>query len=247
MAYKNMNTSEMAAISRHLTGPARLIVVALAMGPALLTDHEAFLALQAAAAHPGDGRLEAADDKAQKADRLHDRLVRGGYGLLTALAELTDDEALAARYLALRDRMYPGGPDMTQQSFLTESAAAEALKDRLTEDDWALLASIPLPQGGNLAEVARAWIAAGVALREAETERAALRQTLGGVTAAALNAARNRWIRAIHMMVASLAYAVISDDDRATLLAKLTEAEAAADLRARKEANRTTVLPTTLA
>lgn len=235
MAYKNLNSNEMAGLSRHWLGPARVIVVALAMGPALLHDHEAFLATLAESARPDEGVLAAADARSAAADQLFDRLLRGGYYVLAGLAELTDDPALAARYLELRDRLYPEGLAMTQYTFLSESAAAEAVYSRVTQADLALLATVLLPGGGNLAQVVTAWVASGVALREAEHDRAALRLASGAVPAGVQMAARNRWIRSVHMLVASLEYAEISAADRNTLLAKLHEAEAHADQRARRE------------
>lgn len=236
MALKNLNSNEMASLSRHWLGPARVIVAALAMGPALINDHEAFLATLAEGAKPDEGVLALADARSHGADQLFDRLLRGGYHLLAGLAELTDDPVLAARYLEVRDRLYPEGLAMTQQSFLSESAAAESAYSRLSEADQALLATVPLPEGGTLAQVVAAWAAAGVALREAEHERASLRLASGGVSASVQMAARNRWIRSVHMLVASLEYAEISVADRNVLLAKLREAEAHADQRARREA-----------
>ena len=235
MAYKNLNSPEMAALSRHWLGPARPILEGLAMGPALIHDHEAFLALQAAAAEPDDDQLAAADAAVHAADFLHDRLLRGGYYVLTGLAELAPDEAGAARCLGARDRLYPGGLDMTRRTFLDQASAAEAVETRVTDDDRALFASVSLP-GGTLAEVVAAWRAAGETLREADHRRAVLRKTAGGVAPSDLVAARNRWIRSVHMLVASLEYAELDDAARNRLLAALNEAEARADQRARRAA-----------
>lgn len=234
MAYKNLNLKEMAGLSRHWAGPARGVVMKLALGPALINDHEAFLASAAASAKPDDAVLAAADARSHAADQVFDRLVRGGYYTLTGLSELADDPVLAARFLQVRDRLFPGGLSMTQLSFLSESAAAEAVHHRLAQSDLDLLATIVLPGGGNLAQVVVAWAAAGVALREAEHEREALRLATGEVPSGMQLAARNRWLRAVYMLVASLDYAELSVPERNTLLAKLHEAEALAELRIRR-------------
>lgn len=232
MAYKDLNSKEMAGLSRHWLGPARGVVMKLALGPALINDHEAFLASESA--KPDDGVLAAADARSHAADQVFDRLVRGGYYTLTGLSELADDPVLAARFLQVRDRLYPEGLSMTQLSFLSESAAAEAVYHRLAQSDLDLLAKIVLPGGGNLAQVVVAWAAAGVALREAEQERAALQLAKSVVFSSVQLAARNRWIRAVHMLVASLEYSDLGVPSRTLLLAKLREAEAQAELRIRR-------------
>jgi hypothetical protein len=57
-------------------------------------------------------------------DDLHDRKVRGIFGVLTALAELADDAEKAAGYLDLRGQLFPSDLKAIQRSYLDESGEA---------------------------------------------------------------------------------------------------------------------------
>ena len=165
-----------------------------------------------------------------RVDVRHDRKIRGKYNVLTGFADLAEDEADAASYLALRDSLTPHGLDVVRWSYTDEAGEAELVDSRLTKDEKALLSKLPTPNG-TLMDAHKARVKAGKELGDLEKKRAFLEtQASVATTPADAIRARNLWIRTVNAFVATLALEEnLSDADREKILGPLERAEQKAD------------------
>lgn len=237
--YRDVTLGEMLSLARHWTGPARATLIAIAAAAAVLPELDDFLeAVAGLEKSTPETELLALDTRITDSDATHDDLVGGIYDLLTALARLSHDEALATDLITLRDHLFPDGKSIIKASYLTEAAAAESIFNRLTEADLALLRRIVLLEVATLEVEVEALRAIGVVIREDETRRAALRQAVaeGQIPVSAeLLKARNGWIRAAKFLRDALDMARgVTPEQRQELLAKLDEAQKNAAARALK-------------
>jgi hypothetical protein len=237
--YRDVTLGEMLSLARHWTGPARATLVAIAAAAAVLPELDDFLETTAGLEKSmPETELATLDIRVTDSDATHDDLVGGIYDLLTALARLSHDEATATDLITLRDHLFPDGKIIMNASYLTEAAAAESIFNRLTEADRALLRRIVLLEAASLEVEVEALRTIGVALREDETKRAALRQAVAeGVVpvSAELLKARNAWIRAAKFLRDALDMARgVTAEQRQEILAKLDEAQKNAAARALK-------------
>ncbi len=150
-----------------------------------------------AALQPSGGRVHDPGfaDEGRQLDAEHDRLLRGLFHLLGALAELEPERS--GDYHRLQSHLFPEGLRGITRTYADEAADARRVDNRLDEFDHTLLAAIPLPEGRTGTDIFLAWVAAGEALERYERRRIAA-ETAPGVSASRLNDVRNRWIRTVH-------------------------------------------------
>jgi len=180
-------------------------------------------------------RVTAIQEKQATIDIPYGRKLRGSFGLLSSLADLTDDPSKAAAYLDLRDRLSPEGLRAILKSYTEKAGAAKMLPGRLDESSRELLASIATPDG-KLMDAVKAWTRAGRELGALEREKVALNQQLaneeGKVRPADVVKARNRWIRLAHALESNLEISAADEATVANILGSLHDGEARADRRA---------------
>lgn len=249
MAFRSLTTQTMVNISDAWLDPAgdypliASLPQAGALIPSLGSGHKGLLAFQA----DGDNTsraLRALQERELMLDGVHDRKTRGGYTSLSSVADLSDDPKLAAACVALRDRLYPHGTEVINWSYTDEAGEARLADARLTDEEKALLASLPYP-GGTLLDAHNARVAAGRELGKLERQRATLEAKDPSVTTRAdVVRARNKWIRTVNAFIALLNLEEnLSDEDREKILGPLRREEQkvdrkrAAEIAAEEEAD----------
>jgi hypothetical protein len=206
--------------------------------PTLEEAKAELLATQASTNTATPVEITAVQKEQAEIDGTHDRKSRGIHGALTAFAELVDDPDKAAKYLALRDKMFPQGLAVVKWSYTDEAGEAELVESRLTPQDHALLKQLPYP-GGKLNDAHEARIAAGRKLGDLERKKQTLIQAHeskeGKVGLADVAKARNGWIRTVRAFVGMIDLEKnLSSAIRHKILGPLEEAERKASKRGGK-------------
>lgn len=171
------------------------------------------------------GEIAAIQREQALLDAEHDRKVRGVYNYLSSLAELSDGEEEARRYLALRDLLLPDGLQAIIRSYAEEGGEVVFLQQRLTAEAVAALRDIPVP-GGTLFDHVEAWMRAGLLLLELDKKRTDIVKTLGQTETkqADVLRARNDWIRNTHALRATLTLDRATPEDMERVFRYLDEA-----------------------
>ena len=167
-------------------------------------------------------------------DIRHDGLIRGGFGFLTAMAELFGGEVGAA-ILDLRELLVPDGLASTQKSYRAEATQAAQLKARISADIKSTLDSIPVSFGGQsktLTEFVDEWIALGLKIGDLEDEKSRLQDSPDDSNAMATLKTRNLWIRTVNAFVAVADLADLAEDQDRLIFGPLRVANKAATKRA---------------
>ncbi len=243
MSLRNLSAQSMVVVSGAWVDPKRErpvlegIALVAPLVPQLTKAHGNLIRMQVTGS---DAEKELAGIKKEEAelDDLHDRKVRGVFGILTAMAELADTAQKAEGCIDLQDRLFPLGLRAVGRSYLDEAGDVEMVAGRLDDDSRNRLRRFPLP-GTDLCAEVDAWIEAGGKLGELETRRARLEggDKDDGVTRAEAAAARNRWIRTVRALLTNLDLVEDLDEDtRRRILEPLQTAESKADRR-RSEAD----------
>jgi predicted aconitase with swiveling domain len=194
--------------------------------PHIKLAHGAILAAQPAF---DMARMSELQREAAEVDVDHDELVRGLIGTLTAFVYLTKDPARRAALIKLRDTLFPLGITLITKSYREEGGQAELLKARFTPEMKSMLKVLRGPDGTLLQSVEQYFEKAN-RLREIEDLKAGPNETSGPAPADMIMA-RNRWIRAINAVIATLVLAEVDEETQAKLLGPLRAAERAADQR----------------
>ncbi len=145
MSLRDLSTQTMVAIVAPWLDPVRerKDIEALPKASILLSTLEEakdeLLATQTVSNSVIPPELPAVQKEQADVDDTHDRKARGTYGALTAFTELVDDPDKAAKYLALRDKLFPRGMAVVNWSYTDEAGEAELVDGRLTSADRALL------------------------------------------------------------------------------------------------------------
>ncbi len=192
--------------------------------------HHALVRMQHAGTEVAAQR-KALTGEATALDELHDRKLRGIYGVLTAFADLADDTDTAAGYLDIADRLFPAGLKGAQRSYLDEAAEAALVSEHLTEEIRHSLSNLPVPGGSLMAEL-EAWLDAGKALGDVEQKRRELGEGQPGaeISMKDVAAARSRWIRVVNTVLQVLELVPsLEASARSRLLAPLESATAKAE------------------
>jgi len=207
---------------------------AAALLPAIDGAHRRVLKTQAKP-NKGSAELVAIQEEQAELDGTHDRSARGTYGALTAFADLTADPDEAARYLALRDKIFlpETGLRVIQASYGDEASEALLVEQRLDDEDRALLKKLPIP-GGHLLDAHKARMTAAKRLGVLDDKRKALESKLEEketIKQADVLKARNGWIQAARALVTVIDLAQPSVAVRQRILGPLEAAEKKAGRR----------------
>ena len=243
MSLRNLSAQSMVVVSGAWIDPERErpvlegISLVAPLLPELKKAHGNLIRMQVTGS---DAEKELGGIKKEEAalDKVHDRKVRGVFGVLTAMAELADTPDKAEGCIDLRDRLFPLGLRAVGRSYLDEAGDVEMVAGRLDDESRGLLKKFPLP-GTDLCAEVEAWIEAGGKLGELETKRSRLEGSdkEDGVTRSEAAAARNRWIRTVNALLTNLDLVEDLDEEtRRRILEPLRTAEAKADRR-RQEAD----------
>ena len=233
MSYRNLRVQAMVGVSRVWIDPngerpifERTALLLPFLGE-LETAHSALVTIQVTSSSVAE-EIKKLTQRATALDALHDRKVRGIFGVLTDLAELADDPETAAGYLGLRDQLFPSGLKAIQRSDLDESGEVVLARGRLTEEIRTRLKSLTLPEG-TLSDQVDDWFAAGEELGDVERRRVQLSNNKDddGFTQGDVARARNRWIRVIGTIVNVLDLLPdLPESDRIRILQPLLAAKA---------------------
>lgn len=253
MALKNLTDNEMVALSAAWVDAkrARGLLEAQPMLAGLLPAiDEAHAALLAA----GGAKTETAEERERAAlyqecvalDQRHDRVGRGVFQLLGALADLSDDPDEAAALLATRTKLFPENSlAVLSATWKGQAGNAHRLKETVLSDPEikAALKAIPLSNKRTLLDGARAFVDAGLELGRLDDRRTSL--TDASVKAdgrAQRGTARNRWIALGNTLVHLIDDVIgLTGAERHAVIGALVETEAKADARA---ASRQSMVPT---
>jgi len=160
-------------------------------------------------------------------DGHHDRIARGIYGLLTALAELSNDVSTRDTLLQLRDELLPLGLREIQRTYLEQSGNLQRVHDHVLPRSTVLLQTVPLPEGGTLADLVAGWAELGPEFDRLDSSRRSLRRELEAmVPTGTLIDARGEWIRLVNAMLAGADLEPLSPVDEARVFDPMREAEA---------------------
>lgn len=233
MAKKDLSTQTMVTTSGPWFEPApdgtrselEAHPLTLALLPELLTAHEELLRMHKAT-EKRELRLSQIVEELVVYDAVHDRKVRALYGLLTALADATDDRDLARRYLALRDRLYVRGLRVVNYSYEDEAGEAKLVRQRARDEDLAFMDATKA--GDNTLKVVfDGWMASAAGLGKLVQERGQLNAQVKRESIAPIDVlnARRAWIRAVATLEQILELTEADDERIANLLGPLREAE----------------------
>ncbi|MBI2379043.1 MAG: hypothetical protein HYV07_33920 [Deltaproteobacteria bacterium] len=218
---------------------------AAALVPALREAHDGILALAQPVAPVGadttpDDPASDLATEAAAADAIHDRKARGQHLVLTGLAELADDPAVAARLLSARDHILPKGLSIALMTHGEEAGNAAGVRQHLSDGVLGVLESVPSVEGRTLKDETLAWLDAGDELGRIETKRKALAVEEQGQAdrRPIANEARNRWIRVVSTIETILDLAPVTDEARRLLLKELEDAREKARQKEKRRAKK---------
>ena len=233
MALKRMTVEEMIPVSAPWVTAGNSahraiekVPLLAALLPQLQAAHSAIFAVRARTEDPKVQRLS---QQEAELDAKHDALVRGIYGSLTMLAQVssTSDELLG-----LRDLLFPEGAAHTQKTYRGEAGHAALVASRLDANLQARLQAVSL-QEKSLLDLVNQWLGVAKQLGDLEEERARLSQPSSS-TAVEVNNARIGWVRVANALVANAELVGLDDDTDRLLFSALRAAEHTADSRGRK-------------
>ncbi|MBI4820249.1 MAG: hypothetical protein HY791_28530 [Deltaproteobacteria bacterium] len=243
MSLKHLSVDAMIRISDRWLNPAKdralleSIPLAAALLPAIEGAHRGLSDLRAEA-EDRTNELARVFAEAEAADQIHDRKLRGSFGLLTVLAELADSSEISAELMDLRDRLMPQGLRATHLSHVEEAVNAESVRQALDEETRAELRTIPTIEGRTLEQEIETWLAAAAELGHLTAQRVLLEHEDRSAAEARAERidAKNAWIRSTHALLAVLDLTMGQERrNLETLLKELRAAERRADRRHAKK------------
>ncbi len=235
MALKRLTVEEMNQISAPWVtegNPARAALAEVPLLAALLPQLEAaHVGVVALQVRRDDPRLRVLSELEAMLDAEFDERLRGIHGALTALAVVS---GAPSELLGLRDALFPEGLGHTNKTYRGEAGHGVMVEARLDETLKARLRAVSL-HDKNLLDLTQGWLAVARQIGEAEDERARLDPPPS--PAADINAARLRWVRIVHALVANADVAGLDATTDHLLFAPLRAAEETADRRRGKTAS----------
>jgi hypothetical protein len=238
MALKNLTAGEMLSVSEALVkrGTPQYDLLARTaetapLLPRLELARGAILAAQPLV--PPENLLAEVQKEEAAVDKRHDELARGVFDTLGGFAVLETDSARRKALFDLRDTLFPQGLSVVQRSYREEAGQGTMLEARLKPEHRTQLRELPTPRG-SLLDAVTEWLATAKQLGELEDRRILLSPQTGPMPAAMV-AARNQWIRAMHALM-SLAEFALSPEETELLFGRARAASALADRRAAVEA-----------
>src|SRR5690606_20916441 len=139
--------------------------------------------------------------------------------------DLCDSPDRAAAFQQVCETLHPSGLTVNQISYLEQAGNTLRVSRRINPEIRALLDTITI-DGPTLNYWLDRWLAAGKKMGDLQSRREMLGTDADPnyISPAAVLAARNRWISAIHMFDISLAATDYTDTERASILATLRAA-----------------------
>ena len=213
-------------------GDRRVLARMSSVGGLLPLVDEAHRELDAAKDEPNAPPPRDLTAKLMAKDLHHDSYVRVTAYALDAhihLAIAKGHDRTASELEHLRKKLLPDGLSLVDYSYREESTQARQLEARLTAEDRAVLAHIPISDA-NLLDAVNAWIRAGKSLGKLQEEHEA---ELARPKGNRLQDARNRWVRAVKTVRMVLDLMGKERQDIQRILDKISRLERAAEERMR--------------
>lgn len=242
MSKRDLTTQSMVSISERWADPEKEKPVleryplTAALLPRLVKAHTNLVRFQRASSET-QGEIAALQKEQAALDAEHDRKIRGVFGFLTSLAELSDTEDRARHYLDLRDKLLPDGLRAVQRSYVDQGGEIVLLQGRLDDVAKRALADIGTPEGPLHLHV-QAWMKAATRLGQLEQKRLDL--TSGASPSDTRKSdvlrARNEWIRVVNALQTNLQLDEVTPEDMHRIFRYLDAAEAKASRRSPVEA-----------
>jgi hypothetical protein len=212
--------NDMKLISERLLGAAgRAILDKSAMLrpmiPSLELSQQAISAALMSDPH-AQARAELRDSKRVN-DRTFDRISKGIYYVMFGMSLLRLGTPQGDELERALDMMFPYDLKITRVSYPEQVSFVNRLKQSITASVVELLGKIKLPDGGTLDEARLAWFAAAEALEKDLDEEAKLGAKPKTLTRDESLAARRDWLRTMNALLAVIAVADITEEERKTL------------------------------
>lgn len=195
--------------------------------PILAATHNGLLQVRVTPSE-SDAVMRMLSEQAFSLDSDHDERYRVLHTILTGWAAASSDESRRRALENIRDTLLPDGLSGTLRTYLSEAGNVELAVTRMTPEMANTLKGIVV-EGRSLFQLFNEWTEVGRKLGDVERARArtADRPTAGGVTAADVQQARYKWIRAVNALCALLALGSgFPEEDRIRILQPLRTAEA---------------------
>lgn len=200
MSLKYLSVDEMLELTRTWVDMAhadrRVLARMSSVGGLLPLVDEAHRELDVAKDEPHAPPARDLTAKLMAKDLRHDSYVRVTFYALEAhihLAIAKGHDKPANELKQLKHKLLPDGLSLVDYSYREESSQARQLEARLTAEDRAVLAHIPISDA-TLLDAVNAWIRAGKQLGKLQQEHEAERLKPKGDR---LQDARNKWVRAV--------------------------------------------------
>jgi hypothetical protein len=242
MTPKKLTVEEMNQISGPMLvegGAARTAIEKIpllaALLPQLQSAHVGVFFLRAPITDP---KLRLLSERLSALDLEHDERVRGIYGALTGLAQVS---GASTELLALRDELFPEGLGHTHMTYRGQAGHAARVVARLEDGLQARLKAVNL-HDKNLWELVQQWLAVAKQMGQLEDERARLSPIL--TSGAEINNARLAWVRTMNALRANAALASIDDSTDRLLFDPLRAAERTASNRGKSKSTSTSTTAT---
>jgi hypothetical protein len=229
MNLKSLSNASMISLSAYWLGDVaaqralQSHSLGVAMNQQIALAHDTLAELDARR-HSGHTALERKNKDIAELAHTHHRKARALHCYLSGLIAGADDPALAAWAETLIELLFPEGLAIINRSYVDAAGWALAIDCQMTPALLARMDAISMG-GHSLAEVYRAWIAAGVALGQRVHERAQLQASLAttGAAGAEISAiqVRSLWIRTVRALLLTMDLMKLSESDRDALLAPL--------------------------
>ena len=165
-------------------------------------------------------------------DLRHDSYVRVAWYALEAHIHLSiakGHDRTANELEQLKNKLLPDGLSLVDYSYREESSQAHKLENRMTAEDRAVLAHIPISDA-SLLDAVNAWIRAGKSLGKLQQQHEVERLKPKGNR---LQDARNKWIRAVKTVRMVLDLMGHEKSEIQGILDNITRLERAAEERMR--------------
>lgn len=215
-----LTNNDMKLISERLLGAAgRAILDKSAMlkvmVPGLEQVHQGIVASLTTDPH-AQARAELKGSKRVN-DRTHDTLYTGIYYVLYGMSLLRLGTPLGDELSQAHEFLFPYDLKGKQVSYPEQVSFVNRLKQGIAASVVELLGKIKLPDGGTLDAERLAWFAAAEALEQDLDEEARLGAKPKTLTRDESLAARRDWLRTMNALLAVIAVADITDEERKTL------------------------------
>ena len=239
MNLRDIRTGEMLAVTYSLlddTGKLRVILESdeRLKGPLeeLQKAHDQLLETQQRTG-TNEEEIKRLTEEMTQLDREHDRLSSAIYDVVAGCMAMADTPEEARTFETLQDTLHPQGRSIVRRSYREQAGTAKQVRDRLSDEQRALLASINLG-GATLADKVERWLDAALGIARMESERAQLRRDKrdDGVSLGEVRDSRLGWMSAIRYLISSLEFSQASEDEKLALLANIEEASDRARRRA---------------